>query len=299
MQEIDLHSFEFSPDQLILLNFCLAFLMFAVALDIKITDFQKALVRPKALLVGLSSQLILLPLLSISLVYAFRPADSIALGMMLIAACPGGNVSNYAVHLAKANTAISILMTSTTTVLAVVLTPLAFSIWTRFIPVSSQISISVEPMQMIKTVFLLIFVPLVLGMTSNHFCPKFTLKITRPIKTISMIIFISFALVAIYMKFDDLLQYVHWVFVIVLVHNALAFMMGYGYARLLKVQEYTARAITIETGIQNTGLALILIFNFFDGLGGMAIIVAWWGIWQLITGFILATFWGRMPATPN
>ncbi len=278
---------------------CLAFLMFAVALDIKVSDFKRVLEQPKAAIVGLTSQLLLLPLLSIAMVYVFAPASSIALGMMLIAACPGGNVSNYAVHLSKGNTALSILMTSITTVFAIVLTPLSFSIWTRCIPVDSNIEISVAPSQMFQTIFLLIFLPLALGMLSNHFLPKFTAKINRAVKALSMIIFVSFAVVAIYLKFDDLRNYVHWVFVIVLVHNALALMMGYWFARANKLPEYSARAISIETGIQNTGLALILIFNFFNGLGGMAIIAAWWGIWHLISGFLLATYWGKRAPQPN
>lgn len=299
MQDIDLHQFEFGTGQLFILNICLAFLMFAVALDIKISDFKKILDQPKSVLVGLCSQLLLLPILSIALVYVFRPASSIALGMMLIAACPGGNVSNYAVHLSKGNTALSIMMTSITTVAAIILTPLSFSIWTNFIPVDSTISISVAPGQMIQTISLLIFLPLALGMLSNQFLPTFTEKINKPVKTLSMIIFVSFAVVAIFLKFEDLKNYVHLVFIIVLVHNALALLMGYWFARLNKLPEYSARAVSIETGIQNTGLALILIFNFFNGLGGMAIIAAWWGIWHLISGFLLATYWGKKPYEPN
>lgn len=299
MHDIDQHSFEFNPDQLILLNICLGFLMFAVALDIKLSDFKRVFDNPKAVIVGLTSQLLLLPLLSIALVYLFRPAPSIAMGMMMISACPGGNVSNYAVHLSKGNTALSILMTSITTVCAIIITPLAFGFWTKLIPGDSAISISVEPSQMVQTIFLLIFVPLAIGMLSNRYLPSFTEKINKPVKTIAMVIFISFAVVAIYTKFEDLRTYVHLVFFIVLVHNALALMMGYGFAKLNKMKEYTARAISIETGIQNTGLGLILIFNFFDGLGGMALIVAWWGIWHLISGFLLATYWGRKPISPN
>jgi len=218
---------------------------------------------------------------------------------MLIAACPGGNVSNYAVHLSKGNTALSIMMTSITTVCAIILTPLSFALWTKFIPVDGAISISVAPGQMLQTIFLLIFVPLAAGMLSNHFLPKFTQKINKYVKAFAMIIFISFAVVAIYLKFDDLRSYVHYVFLIVLVHNALALLMGYTFAKWNKLPEYSARAVSIETGIQNTGLALILIFNFFNGLGGMAIIAAWWGIWHLISGFLLATYWGRRPPSPN
>ena len=152
---------------------------------------------------------------------------------------------------------------------------------------------------MIQTIFLLIFIPLIVGMLSNHYLPTFTQKINKYVKALAMIIFVSFAVVAIYLKFDDLRNYVHYVFLIVLTHNALALLMGYYFARWNKLPKYSAKAISIETGIQNTGLGLILIFNFFDGLGGMAIIVAWWGIWHLISGFLLATYWGRKAPSPN
>jgi BASS family bile acid:Na+ symporter len=299
MKDIDLQSFALNPDQLFLLNICLGFLMFAVSIDIRLADFKRVFYTPKAALVGLTSQLLLLPLLGVVLVYLFQPAASIALGMMMIAACPGGNVSNYAVHLAKGNTALSILMTSFTTVCAILITPISFGLWTKLIPNANAISISVEPSQMIQTIFLLIFIPLLIGMSCHHFLPKFTQKINKPVKTLAMVIFISFAVVAIYSKFDELKTYVHLVFVIVLVYNALAFLIGYWFARINKLGEYTARAVSIETGIQNTGLGLILIFNFFDGLGGMALIVAWWGIWHLVSGFLLANYWGKRPILPN
>ena len=295
MIDIDAIRINFNEDQLFLLNFCLAFLMFAVAIDIKISDFTKVFKNPKVAFVGLFSQLILLPLLTIALILMFKPTASIALGMILVASCPGGNVSNYAVHLAKGNTAVSIILTSSTTLMSIVLTPLAFSLWINLLPDLQLMGkeINIDPFKMIKTIFTLIFIPLSIGMLLNHYQETFIEKIKKPIKYLSMIIFISFVVFGILGNLDNIVNYLGIVFLIVLVHNLSALVMGYYFAKINGLEEKDRRAIAIETGIQNSGLALIIIFNVFNGIGGMALIAAFWGIWHLISGFSLALFWEK------
>ena len=298
METIDAVRINFNQDQLFLLNVCLAFLMFGVALDIRLSDFKTLFQQPKTALVGLTSQLILLPLLTLGLIYLFQPPASIALGMMLVGICPGGNVSNFMVHLAKGNSALSVLMTSITTLGAIVITPFYFSFWTQYLPGTESLSqlIYVDPLSMVRVIFLIIMIPLVLGMVLNYRFPKLTDKIKKPISLLSMLIFLAFVVFGLAGNWDYLIEYVlGTIFLYVFIHNALALAMGYSFARLNGQSEFNARAIAIETGIQNSGLALVLIFNFFDGLGGMAIIAAWWGIWHLISGFAMATFWGRRP----
>ena len=295
MVDIDSVQINFNQEQLFLLNICLAFLMFAVAIDIKLSDFTKVFKNPKVAFVGLCSQLIFLPILTILLVLLFNPAPSIALGMILVACCPGGNVSNYAVHLAKGNTAVSIILTSTTTLMSIFITPLAFILWLKLIP-GLQImgkEISIDPIQMIKTIFTLIFIPLVIGMLLNHYQEKLIEKIKNPIKYLSMTIFVSFVLFGIMGNLDNIVNYLGLVFTIVVVHNLSALTIGYFFAKSCGLKERDRRAVAIETGIQNSGLALIIIFNIFDGIGGMAIIAAFWGIWHLISGFTLALFWEK------
>lgn len=269
--------------------------MFAVALDIKLSDFKQILQNPKGPIIGLISQLILLPLLTLALVLIINPPPSIAIGMLLIAACPGGNVSNYAVHLSKSNAALSVLLTSITTLSSIIITPLAFMFWTNLLPQTADLakSIQVEPVQMIKIIILLIFIPLAVGILMRRHLPEFVEKISKPVRILSMTIFLGFVVVAMASNFDNIIQHLSKIFWIVIVHNALAFMLGYFFAKFSGLSEYDARAISIETGIQNSGLALILIFNFFDGLGGMAMIAAWWGIWHLISGFCIAMWWSR------
>ena len=191
--DLDSIRINFNPEQLALLNICLAFLMFGVALDLKPANFKYLWQRPRLAAVGLTSQLLLLPVLTLLLIYAFQPPTSIALGMAIVAACPGGNVSNFAVHLAKANAALSILLTSITTVAALLVTPVYFLFMSRFIPGTEQLTgqISLSPGSMLLTIFQLILLPVTLGMLVNHHLPEFTDRIKKPVKTLSIVIFLG------------------------------------------------------------------------------------------------------------
>jgi bile acid:Na+ symporter, BASS family len=295
LEQIDAVRINFSPDQLLILNFSLAFLMFGVALNIRVTDFRDIFFRPRSPATGLLSQWILLPILTLGLALMFRPAPSIALGMILVGVCPGGNVSNFMVHLAKANAALSVMLTSISTLAAAILTPLAFSFWSGFIPGTEHLReiIYVNPKDMVVTIIQLIIIPLMIGMAVNYFLPVFTKKIDRPVRIISILIFFSFVFFAALGNWENIVNYLHIVFWIVLIHNGLALITGFWFARLNRLPRQDVRAISIETGIQNSGLGLILVFNFFEGIGGMAMIAAWWGIWHLISGFCLAAWWSR------
>lgn len=290
MENIDALRINFSPDQLVLLNFCLGFLMFGVALDIKVRDFKQLFVNPRPPIIGLISQLILLPILTLGLTFILNVQPSIALGMILIAACPGGNVSNFAVHLAKGNTALSVLMTSVSTLMAIFTTPLLFGLLTQFVPNIAHLgqSISVDPIEMIQTILKLVVLPLSIGMSINHFYPQITQKIQSPTKVLSMLIFFGIVFFGIKGNWENILNYVDDIFFIVLLHNTLAFLLGFSWAKLNKMSMPNVKAITIETGIQNSGLALIIALNFFGDLGGMALVAAWWGIWHLLSGFLVA-----------
>lgn len=293
MNPIDAVTINFSPEQLVLLNLCLAFLLFGVALDLRTDHFRHILRSPKATLIGLSAQWLLLPAMTISLILLAQPPVSIALGMALVAACPGGNVSNYAVHLADGNAALSVTLTSLSTLGAILLTPLYFNWLSHLIPGSEAYAdtIRVEPVQMMRTVLQLILLPILLGMGLRRQFPIFTARIRRAVGLLSMTIFLAFIFVAVYANYQYIADYLHLVFFLVFIHNLLALTGGYWLARWNSLPTADIRAISIETGIQNSGLGLILIFNFFDGLGGMAMIAAWWGIWHLISAFSVASWW--------
>lgn len=292
--DIDQVRINFSDDSLIILNICLSFLIFGVALDIKLSDFKRVLTEPKAVCVGLFSEYILLPILTMILIFIFQPQTSLALGMVLIACCPGGSTSNFMVHFSKSNAALSVLLTSITTIGAIFITPLAFEFWSSFVPGKENLpELRIDSLDLIKKVVQLILIPVILGIFLNEKYPAFTNKIKKSVGILSLIIFFAFVVGAIIANFEFVQKYMFVVFWIVVIHNSLAFVLGYYTAKSFGENRENTRAISIETGIQNSGLGLILVFNFFDGLGGMAMILAFWGIWHLISGFGLALWWRR------
>lgn len=295
MEAIDAIKINFNQDQLFVLNLCLAFLMFGISLDMRVSDFVRVFKNPRIPLVGLFSEYILLPIIALVLILIFQPAPSIALGMILLSCCPGGTTSNYMVHLSKSNTALSVMLTSITTLGAIIVLPYAFSALSNLIPNISNFAgnISVEPSEMVGTLIKVLLVPITIGMFINANFPALTAKIQRPVKILSMIIFLGFVVVAVSKNLTEIKDNIHMVFLLVLLHNGLAFIAGYWFSKWRGLATRDARAISIETGIQNSGLGLVIVFNFFEDLGGMALIVAWWGIWHLITGFALATYWGN------
>ena len=281
-----------SVDQLFWINICLGFLMFGVALDIKLEDFKALFKTPKSILVGLTSQWVLLPFLTYLLILILNPHPGIALGMMLVAACPGGNISNFLVHLSKGNAALSVTLTSITTVLAFVVTPLNLIFYGNLYEPTHQIlrQFELDPLQLIWILVQLVMIPLALGLFFVYYLPKLTEKIRRPVKILSMLIFSGIVLGALLSNADNLLIYVRLVFILVFLHNALAFSTGWFFSKYMGMNRSDRTTIMFETGIQNSGLGIIIIYNFYDGMGSMVLVAAWWAIWHLIAGFALSGF---------
>ncbi len=300
MNEMDLVRLNFSPQSLWALNFIIGLVMFGVALDLKVGDFKAVLTSPKPVLIGMLGQFVLLPAFSFLLVLAIKPAPSIALGMMLVAACPGGNISNFLTHYARGNTALSITMTALSTAVAIVMTPFNLSLWGGLHPEASQIlkAVALDPLEMLLAVFLLLGLPMAVGMWVGHRFPNFVGKAHKPVKIFSLAVFGLFVIGALAANWRYFLDFVGFVVFAVFLHNALALSTGYFAAKAAGLPERDRRAVSIEVGIQNSALGLILIFNFFDGLGGMAIVTAWWGIWHIISGLTVATFWSRREPAP-
>ncbi len=294
---LDTVRINFDTQTLWLLNSALAMVMFGVALEISVSDFKQLLKNPKPVIIGVMSQFLVLPIITFLLVITIDPLPSIALGMFMVAACPGGNVSNFIAHLAKGNAALSVSLTAIATLLAVVMTPLNLQFWgSLYAPTGILLKeVAIQPLEMIKLVSLILGIPLLLGMWLNYLKPGLAKKMAGVLKIVSLLFFISLVFLALYNNRDIFMQYVFYVFWIVLIHNLIAFTTGFSFARLLRLSQRDVRSITIETGIQNSGLGLLLIFTFFDGLGGMALLAAFWGIWHLVTGLALAAFWGYKP----
>lgn len=273
--------------------------MFGIALDIKWEDFRKVFINPKATWVGLLLQFILLPASTFVLVWIIEPAPSIALGMMLVAACPGGNISNFMTHMAKGNTALSVSLTSIGTVLAIFTTPLNLQIWASLYPPTAAIlnEVSLNIADVFETIAVLIGIPLILGITMSKKYPTVAAQLSKRVKPFSIFIFALFVIIAFANNVDSFLEFIHLVVIIVFIHNLTALLLGYSVAKAFGLSLENRKTLAIETGIQNSGLGLVLIFGFFQGLGGMAIVAAWWGIWHIISGLAIATYWSRQVTT--
>ncbi|KYG83071.1 symporter [Roseivirga seohaensis] len=281
----------FSNDSVGLLNFCLGFIMFGVALNLKKDNFISLINNKKAVFTGLASQFLLLPAFTFLLIFLIKPHPGLALGMILVAACPGGNVSNFYSMVGKGNIALSVTLTAIATVVAAFATPFNFSFWGNLSPETSEIikSIGLSFTDMFKTVSIILVFPLLLGLLVSSKTPKIASMIEKPVKVISFVILMAFIAVATIDNLDVFKNYIHYVVALVLLHNLMALGIGYFTGKLFKNSEQDCRTISIETGVQNGGLALVLIFNFFDGNGPMALIAAWWGVWDIFSGYIIAS----------
>ncbi|KJD33435.1 symporter [Tamlana nanhaiensis] len=298
MQEIDKVVINFDSGGLWVLNIALAIVMFGVALGIKLGDFKQLFKTPKLILVGVVCQFLLLPLLTFLVVWLIKPQPSIALGMIMVAACPGGNISNFMTHLAKGNTALSVSLTAFATFIAVFMTPLNFQLYGSLYKPTAQIlnEVALNPFDLIKLVILILGIPLVLGMVFKYKFPATALKLSKILKPLSIVIFGLIVVLAFSKNIDVFNNYIHYVLLIGVFHNVLAITLGFVVARLCKLSFTNQKTIAIETGIQNSGLGLLLIFTFFNGLGGMAILAAFWGIWHIISGLAIAFYWSYRSA---
>ena len=286
------------------MNLAIAFIMFGVALSIRPEHFRTVFLNPKPVVIGSVAQYIMLPALTYLLILIIRPSTPVALGMILISACPGGNVSNLISSISKANITLSVSLTTITTIMSLIMTPFNFAFWGGLYARHSPllVPISIDPVEMFRTVFLILGIPVILGMFVGIKFPKLAKRMDRPIQAASVIFFIGFIVAALAGNFSIFLKYIHLIFILVLLHNGLAFVSGYLLPKLFKVNETDCRTISIETGIQNSGLGLALIFNprIFPpelNLGGMAMVAAWWGIWHIIAGLAISIYWRKHPVT--
>ncbi len=301
MGQIDQVRLNFSPGGLMVINAAIGLMMLGVSLDLKLEDFKRIITSPRAPCIGLGAQFILLPAFTFLLTLILRPHPSMALGMILVAACPGGNLSNIMTYLSRGNCAVSITMTAVSTVAAILMTPLNLALWGSLNKNTAEIlrAVSLSPMDVFVTVFVILGIPLVTGQLLTRIFPKLADRVRRPFKIFALVFFILIVGGALAANWKYFIAYVGFVMFAVFVHNALALNLGYWSGRLAKLDEADSRAVCIEVGIQNSALGLVLVFNFFEGLGGMAILVAWWGIWHIIAGLATAFIFTRIPLPPG
>lgn len=282
-------------------NIVLAFIMYGVALGIKPKTFIDVFKQPKSVIVGACCQLILLPLFTFLLALAFGRwiSPMMALGMILVASCPGGNISNFMTSLSKGNVELSVSLTAISTALAVVMTPVNFllygNLYLHLANVAGEIPTLTIPLwEVFKTIIILLGIPLVLGVLTSHFLPKVAQKLQKPLRWVSVIFFVAMVVMMLWGNRVAFFQCIKYIFIVVLIHNLLALCLGFGTASVFKLPYQDRRTLTIETGIQNSGLGLALllgtqIFAGFPPHGGMLVITAWWGVWHIVSGLCVST----------
>lgn len=303
LESLNSVSINFGEGGMMIVNIILAFVMFGVALGIKTQTFKDVFTSPRSVIVGILLQWVGLPAATFAIALALSPVITpmIALGMILVASCPGGNISNFISSLSKGNIELSVSMTAISTAFAPLITPINFFLWgslySSVISINSEIPRLVIPfLPMLEQILLLLGVPIVLGLLFARYFPNATKKITKPAQTLSILLFIGMVVVSFSQNFQIFLDNIIYVFFIVMLHNAAALATGYFGGKLAKVPERDRRSLTVEIGIQNSGLGLILLFNaaifppevWHGHYGGMLFITAWWGIWHIISGLTVA-----------
>ncbi len=301
----------------LVMSIVLALIMFGVALGIKWETLKNIFVQPKSIITGVVLQWIGLPLVSFILIVILNPflTPMVALGMLLVASCPGGNISNFMSSFSKGNVELSVSMTAVATVCAPFVTPFNFWAWgnlyLKFAAMTNTLTIphlEIPFSEIFKTVFIILGIPIVLGMLCAHYLPGFTDKIKKPFSIFSIVVFIVMVLGMFIPNWQLFVKYIIFIFILVLLHNAFAFGTGFCGASLMHLPRRDRRSITIEVGIQNSGLGLTLLLNpaIFNPViwnnpetgimyGGMLFVTAWWGIWHIISGLTLASVFRRIP----
>lgn len=282
------------------INIVLAFVMYGVALGIDPKMFKDVFSKPKSVILGMVCQLVLLPLFTFLLTIALGTSITwtMALGMILVASCPGGNISNFMSSLSKANIELSVSLTAISTALAIFMTPFNFwlygNLYLNVADIAGEVpALSIPLWDVLKTIFILLGIPLVLGILTRTYLPKLSEKMKKPFQWFSIIFFIAMVVLSFMGNIDAFLKCVKYIFLVVLIHNLLALLIGFSMGSAFKVPAKDRRTLTIETGIQNSGLGLVLllgtsIFADFPAHGGTLVITAWWGIWHIISGLTVS-----------
>ncbi|WP_238052648.1 bile acid:sodium symporter family protein [Psychrobacter sp. Ps2] len=254
----------FEPRSLILLNLILALMMFGVSLSLRLEDFKRVVLSPIAPIAGLFAQFFLLPLATCLFTWALNIDPELALGMILVASCPGGSFSNIMTWLARGNVAVSVSMTAVSSLAAAILTPVNFAFYGWLNPYTREYltKITIEPSSILILVLLVLALPLVLGMVTGRRLPGLVVRIQKPLRIFSLLVLMTFVAIAFSSNFALFLERFHSFFWLVVGHNLLALSLGYGMGLMLKLPVADRRAVTLEVGIQNSGLGLVILFTF-------------------------------------
>jgi len=287
----------FDPSGLVLLNAIIALMMFGVSLELRVADFRRVVARPAGALAGLAAQAVLTPAATCLFTWVFRVDPALSLGMMLVAACPSGALSNVLTWRARGTVALSVSLTAVSSLAATVLTPFNFALYGWLNPRTRELlqEISIPVGGILAQVALVLALPMLLGMFVGARAPRVTAAVERPMRTVSFLVLIAFIVVAFVENRGLFVSRFPDFFWLVVGQNAMALGIGMLVARAAGLGDADRRAVTIEVGIHNSALGLAILFTFFPAAGSMLLITAFWGVWHLVSGLALTTWWGRRP----
>ena len=267
----------------------LSLMMFAVALGLRTEHFRFFKDNPKIYFAGVLAQIIGLPALTLLICYIVNPPASVALGMILIACCPGGNTSNLLALFGRANTALSVSLTATSSLAAAFITPISIIFWSQLYPPTATLltEINLDKWSFLQNTMMILALPLLLGMLIARFAPTLSAKLQKPLSALAGIGLIVIIIGACLQYLPIFFQLGIAIFALVIAHNGLAFLMGFMAGILTKADTASRRALTFEVGIQNSGLGIVILLTQLGGLGGAGVVAGLWGTWHIIAGLIL------------
>lgn len=267
-------------------NYLLMIVMFGMGLTLKLEDFKLVFTRPKDILIGCVAQFTVMPLLAFALGKIFGLDAALLAGVILVGTCPGGTSSNVITYLSKGDVALSVGMTSVNTLLAPLLTPAITYLLLRT-------TVTVDPVSMFLSIIKVVIIPIALGFVINKLFGKVTQKLVKVLPTISVIAICLIVAAVVSHNSEKIMTTGLVVFAVVILHNLLGYACGFGIGRLLHMSVPKTKAISIEIGMQNSGLATSLAGTAFPDLAMATVPGAIFSVWHNISGAILANVYNR------
>lgn len=278
----------------IFLPLSLAIIMLGMGMTLILSDFSRILKKPKAILIGLTNQLVFLPIIGFSLAIAFNLHPVMAVGLMILATCPGGATSNLISQVCRGNIALSVTLTAISSIICVFTIPFILSFALDYFGTETGVTIKLPILNTIIQIMGITILPISIGMFIRRLKPDFARRMEKPMRTASTVIFIIVFIAVLAANYNILGKAMKEVGLPTLLLNILTMGLGYLTARLFKLNLKSAISITVESGIQNGTLAIVIatsILNNFE----MSIPTAAYAIWMFITGGILMWFFGNRP----
>lgn len=279
------------PVTQLILSLSLAFTMLTVALSLQPQDFRFVRAHPTSIFVGFIAQVVALPAVTLLIIKLLDVSPGLALGMVIVACCPGGAMSNLITKISGGDAAYSVALTMVSSVFSALLLPIAILFWVGLHEPANQLinNINIDRAAFIQNTTTILVIPLAVGLLVSWQKPVLADKLQRRFMPISLLILVALIIAGLHDNFDVVVEHGSRLFPLVILHNALAFLTGALIGRLFLPDRKKARALTIEVGIQNAGLGLIIVMAELGGFGDAALMVGTWGLWHLVAGFGLAT----------